>query len=67
MLGAENAAQVLALIAQVGEEEEQIVMLLVAEIARRDEQVQEYHETIEYLRRQLFGQKRERYVDPNQG
>ena len=67
VLGAENAAHILALMAQVGEEGEQIVMLLIAEIVRRDEQVQECHETIEYLHRQLFGQKRERYVDPNQG
>lgn len=66
VFGEENAARVCALMGQVGAEGEEIIMLLIQEILQRCEQIQEKDEIINYLRRQLFGQKSERYIDPNQ-
>lgn len=66
VFGEENAARVCALMGQVGTEGEEIIMLLIQEILQRCEQIQEKDEIINYLRRQLFGQKSERYIAPNQ-
>ena len=74
VLGKEQAALVCALMEQVGPEGEEIIMGLIREILQsrqeileNHEQLQEKDEIIDYLRRQLFGQKRERCADPNQG
>ena len=57
VLGKEQAARLCALMEQIGPEEEEIIRGLI----------QEKDALIAYLRRRLFGQKRERYIDPNQG
>ena len=74
VLGKEQAALVCALMEQVGPEGEEIIMGLIREILQsrqeileNHEQLQEKDEIIAYLHRQLFGQKRERFADPNQG
>ena len=67
VLGKEQAARLCALMEQIGPEEEEITMGLTQEILRSHEQIQEKDALIAYFRRRLFGQKRERYIDPNQG
>ena len=67
VLGKEQAARLSALMEQIGPEEEEIIMGLIQEIIQSREQIQEGNAIIAYLRRRLFGQKRERYIDPNQG
>ena len=68
VLGKEQAVRLCALMEQIGPEEEEIIMGLIQEILhsreeilQSHEQIQEKDELIAYLRRRLFGQKRERY------
>ena len=74
VLGKEQAVRLCALMEQTGPEEEEIIMGLIQEIIQSCEEILQSHEQIQekdaiiaYLRRRLFGQKRERYIDPNQG
>ncbi len=51
---------------ELGQEAESIVMLLIGEMIRRDETIQQHELDLDDLRRRLFGQTRERDVNPDQ-
>lgn len=67
LLGAESAESIWILVEQLGEDGERVILPLIEELVRSRQEIQKRDEAIEHLRRQLFGSKRERYVDPNQG
>ncbi|MXW31489.1 MAG: IS66 family transposase [Rhodothermaceae bacterium] len=67
LLGEESAEYVWGLVAELGETGERAVMPLIEEIVRARAEILECNDVILHLRRQLFGSKRERYIDPNQG
>ncbi|MCY4171808.1 MAG: hypothetical protein OXF08_09465 [Bacteroidetes bacterium] len=67
ILGEKNAQRVLELMVQLGDGGKELVMILIEELVTAQEEIINARETIDYLRRRLYGQNRERFVDPDQG
>ena len=67
ILGEKNAQRVLELMVQLGDGGKELVMILIEELVTAQEEIINGRETIDYLRRRLYGQNRERFVDPDQG
>ncbi len=66
MLGEESAQRVLELVHKLGDDGQELVMLLITKLITAKEEVLNAQEQIDYLRRRLYGQRRERYTDPDQ-
>ena len=66
MLGEENAQRVLELVHKLGDGSEELVMLFITELITAKEEILNAQETIDYLQRRLYGQRRERFTDPDQ-
>ena len=66
VLGEENARRVLELVYELGEGGKELVMLVIEELVNAKEEIMDAQEKIDYLLRRLYGQNRERYIDPNQ-
>ena len=64
ILGEEDAQRVLELMHKFGEE---FVRLFLTELIQAKEEMVDAQEKIDYLLRKLYGQNRERFVDPDRG
>ncbi len=66
ILGEENAQRVLELMDKFGDECEEFVRRFLSELIQAKEEMVDAQEKIDDLLRKLYGQTRERFVDPNQ-
>ncbi len=67
ILGEEDAQRVLEFMCKFGDECEEFVRLFLTELIQAKEEMVDAQEKIDYLLRKLYGQKRERFVHPDQG